>query len=71
MHLRGQDSRGARRHVWARTCVRTATQPDSRAQGSSVTIEAMSKWEVPVVAQQLTNPTSIHENVSLIPGLAQ
>ena len=26
---------------------------------------------VPVVAQQLTNPTSIHEDVGLIPGLAQ
>ena len=26
---------------------------------------------VPVVAQQLTNPTSIHEEVGLIPGFAQ
>ena len=26
---------------------------------------------VPVVAQWLTNPTSIHEDVTLIPGLAQ
>ena len=26
--------------------------------------------EVPVVAQQVTNLTSIHEDVSLIPGLA-
>ena len=26
---------------------------------------------VPVMAQQLTNPTSIHENMGLIPGLAQ
>ena len=26
---------------------------------------------VPVVAPQVKNPTSIHENVSLIPGLAQ
>ena len=26
---------------------------------------------VPTVAQQLTNPTSIHENVDLIPGLTQ
>ena len=26
---------------------------------------------VPVVAQQLTNPTSIHEDMGLIPGLAQ
>ena len=31
-------------------------------------------WEregVPVLAQRFTNPTNIHENVSLIPGLAQ
>ena len=26
---------------------------------------------VPFVAQQLTNPASIHENSGLIPGLAQ
>ena len=26
---------------------------------------------VPVVAQQVNNPTSIHEDVSLIPGLIQ
>ena len=26
---------------------------------------------VPVVAQWLTNPTSVHEDVSSIPGLAQ
>ena len=27
--------------------------------------------EVPIVAQWVKNPTSIHENVGLIPGLAQ
>ena len=27
-------------------------------------------WGVPAVAQQLTNPTSIHEDVGLIPSLA-
>ena len=27
--------------------------------------------EVPIVVQQLTNPTSIHEDAALIPGLAQ
>ena len=26
---------------------------------------------VPIVAQQVKNPTSIHEDTSLIPGLAQ
>ena len=26
---------------------------------------------VPVMAQQLVNPTSIHEDVGFIPGLAQ
>ena len=29
------------------------------------------KIGVPVMAQQLTNPTSIHEDLGLIPGLAQ
>ena len=29
------------------------------------------KFGVPVVAQPLTNPTNIHEDSSLIPGLAQ
>ena len=28
-------------------------------------------YTVPVVAQELTNPTSIHEDAGLIPGLAQ
>ena len=28
------------------------------------------KTGVPIVARQLTNPTSIHEDVGLIPGLA-
>ena len=29
------------------------------------------KMAVPVVAQRLANPTSIHEDVGLIPGLTQ
>ena len=28
-------------------------------------------WGVPVVAQQLTNPTSIHEDAGLTPGRAR
>ena len=28
-------------------------------------------WGVPVMAQQLTNPTNIHEDAVLIPGLTQ
>ena len=28
-------------------------------------------WGVPLMAQRVTNPTSIHEDVGLIPGLAQ
>ena len=31
----------------------------------------MLQWGVPVVAQQVKNPTSIHKNVGLISGLAQ
>ena len=29
------------------------------------------KSRVPIVAQQLVNPTSIHEDMGLIPGLTQ
>ena len=35
------------------------------------TNEPKQKTGVPVLAQQLTNPTSIHEDMGLIPGLAQ
>ena len=29
------------------------------------------RGQVPVVAQRVKNPTSVHENAGLIPGLAQ
>ena len=31
----------------------------------------MRKKGIPIEAQQLTNPTSIHEDAGLIPGLTQ
>ena len=31
----------------------------------------MELWGVPIVVQRLTNPTSIHKDMGLIPGLAQ
>ena len=37
----------------------------------SFTFKKCSTVGVPVVAQQLTNPTSIHEDEGSIPGLAQ
>ena len=38
-----------------------ATHPPSRTL----------RFRVPIVTQQVTNPTSIHEDVGSIPGLAQ
>ena len=29
------------------------------------------KWEVPIEAQQVKNPISIHEDVGSVPGLTQ
>ena len=49
------------------------TAVDALLQGSWVTELAhtgMRRWGVPVMAQQLTNPTSIHEDTGSIPGLA-
>ena len=34
-------------------------------------VDQSRKVGVPIVAQQVKNPTSIHEDVGLIPGLAQ
>ena len=38
---------------------------------NQVRIKKKKNRGVPVVAQQLTNPTSINEDMSLIPGLTQ
>ena len=38
---------------------------------SGLRIQLQKKGGVPFMAQQLTNPTRIHEDVGLIPGLAQ
>ena len=35
------------------------------------TVNSLLGLEVPTAAQQVTNPTSIHEDVGLIPGPAQ
>ena len=34
-------------------------------------LESISVFGVPVVAQRLTNPASIHEDVGSVPGLTQ
>ena len=39
--------------------------------GSLLELSKNLKGGVPIVAQWLTNPTSIHEDVDSIPGLAQ
>ena len=45
--------------------------PNSRIQRLILKFSSNKKKGVPIVAQQLTNPTSICEDVGLIPGLAQ
>ena len=34
-------------------------------------VQPKNEFEVPIVAQQIKNPTSIHEHVGSIPGLTQ
>ena len=45
--------------------------PMHQREGKPETRKESDLLEVPVVAQQLMNPTSTHEVVGLIPGLAQ
>ena len=49
------------------------TGPDNLLQGPVEVRKHQEEKEkgVPIVTQGLTNPTSIHEDVSSIPGLAQ
>ena len=44
---------------------------DAQTQKSSEKCQLKPQEGVPVVPQQVQNPTSIHEDVSLIPALAQ
>ena len=47
-------------------------RPLRRKWGSTFMLSKMSQKEgVPIVAQRLTNPTGIHENAGLLPGLTQ
>ena len=45
-------------------------QPDFKSSPGSRNNKKL-KMGVPIVAQQVTNPTSIHEDAGSIPGLAQ
>ena len=44
---------------------------EQKKQITEYRIQKHPKSGVPVVAQQVTNPTSIHEDVGSIPGLTQ
>ena len=59
------------RNLWSGSLKEQHNVCKSVYWGSSLYHSKEQEWEVPTVAQWLTNPASIHEDAGLIPGLAQ